>query len=223
MLDGRRAVEAVADRARGTRGRGKNCSMRTQAARESFRITVGAASALGVLGLLCSVHCGGAAGEGGGSETADEAAGGKSGLVGNPAPNFSAKTVGSKQSVSLKKLRGQVVLIDFWGTFCEPCKKSFPKLQELSDKYADNGFRVVAVSEDEADDRDKIPGFADSFGAKFTLAWDEDKSIARAYKPETMPSSFLIDKRGIVRYVHVGYHNGEELEIDKEIRELLAK
>jgi peroxiredoxin len=149
----------------------------------------------------------------------------KGSLVGNPAPEFSVKTLANsnKGSVSLKSLRGKVVLVDFWGTFCEPCKKSFPKLQDLNTKYGTSGFQIVGISEDEADDKDKIPGFADTYGAKFALGWDEDKSIARAYKPETMPSSFLIDRKGIVRFAHVGYHDGEEVEVEKEIQQLLKQ
>jgi peroxiredoxin len=133
------------------------------------------------------------------------------------------KTVlGPRASVSLKELRGRVVLLDFWGTFCEPCKKSFPKLEALQRKYADSGLRVIGVSEDEDEDRDKIPSFAETYGAKFTLAWDADKAIARSYKPETMPSSFIIDKEGIVRFAHVGFHDGEEQQVDDEIRGLLG-
>jgi peroxiredoxin len=146
------------------------------------------------------------------------------GLVGNPAPDFHVKAVtGGKGTISLKELRGNVVLLDFWGTFCEPCKKSFPKLQQLNRKYAATGLHVIGISEDEDDDKDKIPGFADTYGAKFSLAWDGDKSIAKRYKPETMPSSFVIDKEGVVRFAHVGFHDGEEVEVDKEVRELLAQ
>jgi peroxiredoxin len=174
--------------------------------------------AAGVAVALSAIGCGGALG--GGGQTADDAA---NALVGNPAPNFTAKSVGTKDTVTLKRWRGQVVLVDFWGTFCEPCKKSFPKLEALSQKYAAQGFRVVGISEDEADDKDKIPDFAKSHGAKFFLAWDEDKSIARSYKPETMPSTFLIDRQGIVRYAHVGFHDGEEVELDGEVQGLLAK
>lgn len=90
-------------------------------------------------------------------------------------------------------------------------------------KYAASGLKVIGVSEDEADDKDKIPSFADTYGAKFSLVWDGDKSIARHYKPETMPSSFLIDKEGVVRFVHVGYHDGEEAVIENEIQELLGR
>src|SRR5438477_11357309 len=83
------------------------------------------------------------------------------GLVGSRAPDFSVVAMaGRKGRISLKRLRGKVVVVDFWGTFCEPCKKSFPKLQELSDKYADSGLEIVAISEDEAEDKDKIPGLA---------------------------------------------------------------
>jgi thiol-disulfide isomerase/thioredoxin len=114
-----------------------------------------------------------------------------------------------------------VVLVDFWGTFCEPCKKSFPKLQALSDEYANQGVEVVAISEDDADDKSKIPGFASAYGAKFMIGWDSDKSAARRYKPETMPSSFIIDRKGQVRYAHAGYHEGEEADFTKEIGTLL--
>jgi cytochrome c biogenesis protein CcmG, thiol:disulfide interchange protein DsbE len=165
--------------------------------------------------------CGGAADEGQESSSAAES---KGRLVGNPAPDFAVKVVaGSKGTVSLKSLRGKVVLVDFWGTFCEPCKKSFPKLQDLNTKYGASGLRIVGISEDEADDKDKIPGFADTYGAKFTLGWDEDKAIAKAYKPETMPSSFLIDKKGVIRFAHVGYHDGEEVRVEKEVKELLQQ
>jgi cytochrome c biogenesis protein CcmG, thiol:disulfide interchange protein DsbE len=145
------------------------------------------------------------------------------GLIGNPAPDFEVKTVTApKSTISLRELRGKVVLLDFWGTFCEPCKKSFPKLQELSEKYEASGLRVVGISEDEDEDKDKIPAFASTYGAKFALGWDRDKSIARQYKPETMPSSFIIDGSGIVRFEHVGFHDGEEVDIDKEVRGLLG-
>jgi peroxiredoxin len=153
-----------------------------------------------------------------GAESGDPAT-----LVGNPAPDFELTAVtGSKGTISLKELHGKVVLLDFWGTFCEPCKKSFPKLQELSQKYAGRGLHVIGISEDEDDDKDKIPGFAQTYGAKFSLAWDGDKAVARRYKPETMPSSFLIDKDGIVRFAHVGFHDGEEVEVESELRDLLG-
>jgi peroxiredoxin len=179
---------------------------------------VGAVGAVGVVGVVGAVGCGGGAAESAGS--ASEA----SGLVGQKAPNFTVAPVhGSKGKVSMVELRGKVVLVDFWATYCEPCKKSFPKLQELHSKYDGSGLKIVGISEDEPDDKGKIGAFANAYGAKFTLAWDEDKAIAQSYKPETMPSSFLIDKKGVVRFAHVGYHDGDAALLDKEIQELLGQ
>jgi peroxiredoxin len=146
------------------------------------------------------------------------------GIVGRPAPDFAVVAAANgKGKVALSTMRGKVVLVDFWGTFCEPCKKSFPRLEELNMKYSASGLRIVGISEDEPDDRDAIPRFASTYGAKFAVGWDGDKSIAKSYKPETMPSSFLIDKNGVVRYAHVGYHDGEEAQVEKEIKELLGR
>jgi peroxiredoxin len=173
-----------------------------------------------VLASLPLVACGGSTESSKGSESAGDTGG----LVGNPAPDFSVKAVsGGSGTVSLKSLRGKVVLVDFWGTYCEPCKKSFPKLQDLNTKYSASGLKIIGISEDESEDKDKIPSFADTYGAKFTLGWDADKTIAKHYKPETMPSSFIIDKKGVVRFAHVGYHDGEEAEVEKEIKELLGQ
>jgi cytochrome c biogenesis protein CcmG/thiol:disulfide interchange protein DsbE len=170
--------------------------------------------------FLSGVACGAGSEEARGADSADRSGG----LVGNPAPDFSVRPLsGPKATVSLRALHGNVVLLDFWGTFCEPCKKSFPKLQDLYARYSGQGLQILGVSEDEVDDKDKIPAFASTYGAKFAVAWDEDKAIARRYKPETMPTTFLIDKKGIVRFAHAGYHDGEEVRIQREIEELLGR
>jgi peroxiredoxin len=172
---------------------------------------------LGLALAATELACAGGSGESSGPSTPADGA-----QVGKPAPDFSvAAVVNGSGKVTLNDLRGKVVLLDFWGTFCEPCKKSFPKLQDLNTKYGASGLKILGISED--DEKGEIPSFASSLGAKFTLGWDQDKSIARSYKPSTMPSSFLIDKNGVIRYAHVGYHDGEELEVEKEIKELLAQ
>ena len=163
--------------------------------------------------------CGAAATESGGPSGNDP-----SGLVGNPAPDFKVATIsGGKPTVTLKDLRGRVVLVDFWGTFCKPCKESFPKLQALHGKYGATGLTVIGISEDDPEDKDKIPGFVANYGAKFAIAWDGDKALAQQYKPESMPSSFVIDRQGVVRFEHRGFRSGDELVIEKEIQQLLAR
>ncbi len=140
-------------------------------------------------------------------------------IVGNPAPAFTLDGVNTKGSVSLASLEGQVVIVDFWGTFCEPCKKSFPKLQALYAKYKSNGLTIVGVSED--DEKDGISAFAGSYGAKFPLVWDQSKSVAGKWNPGSMPATFIVDRKGVVRFFHKGYREGEEVEIEQQVKSLL--
>jgi peroxiredoxin len=171
------------------------------------------------LAALASVASACAMSEGKGAEAAPD----KSNLIGNPAPDFTVQTVkNGSGTVRLKDLRGKVVLIDFWGTYCEPCKKSFPKLQALQAKYSSSGLTIIGISEDVAESKGKIGAFADTYGAKFALGWDEDNSISHSYSPDSMPSSFIVDQKGILRYAHVGYHDGDAAQVEREIQELLG-
>lgn len=137
-------------------------------------------------------------------------------VVGKPAAPFKLTTIdGEKVSVG----KGKVTIVDFWATWCEPCKKSFPKYQELYVKYKASGLEIVAVSVD--DEKNGIADFAKTYGAKFPVAWDEGHKVAGCYDPPGMPSAFVIDKNGVVKHLHKGYHDGEEKEIEKEIKALL--
>jgi peroxiredoxin len=167
---------------------------------------------------VMAAACGGGASEGSGGALAP-AAGGKHELLNNPAPDFSADSVNGKGKVSLAQWKGKVVLVDFWATWCEPCKKSFPKLEELRVKYSASGFEIAAISED--DEANGVKEFGTNYGAKFPLLWDKDKTIANKWHPPNMPSSFIVDKKGVVRFVHLGYHDGEEKEIETELKSLL--
>jgi cytochrome c biogenesis protein CcmG/thiol:disulfide interchange protein DsbE len=160
--------------------------------------------------------CGGAAAE---SEGASSAADAAHPLLGNRGPEFSKKAVTGNATVSFRSLAGKVAIVDFWATWCEPCKKSFPKLEELNVKYKDNGLEIVGISED--DDTAGIPSFASDLGTRFPLVWDENKVIASKWQPKSMPTTFVVDRKGTVRFVHLGYHDGEEAEIEKEIKSLL--
>jgi peroxiredoxin len=180
-------------------------------------------ASLAMLAMMIA-GCGGAPSSSRGGPAVSSSSGDAVDLVGNPAPDFHVTTVaGTQGTVSLKSLRGKVVLLDFWGTFCAPCKTSFPKLQALHARYAGSGLQVLGISEDEPEDKGKIPGFAGTYGARFAIAWDADRAISDRYRPETMPSSFLIDRKGVVRFAHVGFHAGDEAQIEKEVQELLAR
>jgi len=141
-------------------------------------------------------------------------------LIGKPAPQFSVQSANGKGKVDLASLKGKVVIVDFWATWCDPCKESFPTLQDLYTKYQGSGVALVAFSQD--DENQGIAEFGQAHGAvKFPLAWDNGKTIAGQYHPPGMPSSFIIDKNGIVRFVHKGYHAGDSAELEKEIKSLM--
>lgn len=173
---------------------------------------VGAALSLGL------AACGGAAGAG-----AQDASGANP-LIGAPAPEFAAELVTGEGPASLQESNGKIVIVDFWATFCEPCKKSFPKYQELVDQFGGE-VAVVAVSVDEPENasKEQIEEFARNTGVKFPILWDKTHAVAEKYKPPTMPTSFVIDKQGIVRHVHAGYKAGEENALSAEIKALLGK
>lgn len=179
-----------------------------------------ASAVLSLAAAGCGGGGGGGAASGSGSET--PAAGG--GLVGQKAPEISAESITGDGPKTLAEASGKVVIIDFWATYCAPCKKSFPKYQDLVGQFGDD-LAVIAVSVDDADDAstDKLKAFADETGAKFAIVWDKEKATAQKYSPPKMPTSYVIDKEGNVRHVHAGYEDGEEAKIADEVKALLGK
>ena len=170
----------------------------------------------GLLLISAMAACGGG-GEGAGP--AAPSGGAKHELLNNPAPTFALESMNGKGKVDLAQWKGKVVLVDFWATWCEPCKKSFPKLQELYVKYKASGLEIVAVLVDA--EKNGIVDFAKTHRAvKFPVGWDDGKKIADKWKPENMPSSYIVGKDGVVKHVHRGYHDGEELEVEKELKAL---
>ena len=176
--------------------------------------------ALSLVLAVSALGCAGATGPGTGATTGGAAAAGDShALIGKPAPDFSLASVNGQGKFSLASMKCKVVIVDFWATWCEPCKKSFPKLQELNVKYKASGLEIIGISED--DENHGVADFGKNFGAKFPLGWDQGKSIASKWDPKTMPTSFIVDKKGIVRFVHLGYHDGDEAKVEQQVKSLL--
>jgi peroxiredoxin len=138
--------------------------------------------------------------------------------VAQAAPDFTLRS-SNGPNLRLQEQRGRVVLINFWATWCGPCRQEMPQLAKLHDKYRDAGFTVVGISVD--DDTRKASDVASRLGLSFPVLLDNDKTVSQLYDLATMPSTFLVDRDGRVRYVHKGYVSGTELLYDKEIRELL--
>lgn len=175
--------------------------------RAAVRRSLLLAAAASAAGLACAGGIGGAASSAGESHP----------LLGAPAPAFELREVGGARQ-SLAAHAGKVVIVDFWATWCQPCKQSFPIYQRLVDRFG-GGLVVLGVSQD--DDSQGIAAFGSETGARFPLLWDDGKGVAKSYDPPTMPTAFVVDQSGIVRFVHVGYRAGDEATLEQEVRSLL--
>ena len=134
------------------------------------------------------------------------------------APDFTLRTLGGP-NLRLAEQRGRVVMINFWATWCGPCRQEMPHLNRLYEKYAPSGFVLMSINVD--DDTRNAAEVAAKLGVKFPVLWDTDKKVSRLYDLATMPSTVLIDRDGKVRYVHRGYLNGYEDTYEKQVREML--
>ena len=116
------------------------------------------------------------------------------------------------------KLKGQVILLDFWASWCGPCKKSFPAMQELHKHFAGQGVVVIAVNVDEK--RADMERFLRGMDVSFTTVRDADRKLVAAADVATMPTSFVIDHAGKIRYVHRGFLGDQTV---KEYREQIVR
>lgn len=127
---------------------------------------------------------------------------------------------GSTKPVRLADLKGQVVYVDFWASWCAPCKQSFPWMNEMQAKYGPRGFSVIGVTVDQKrEDADK---FLANTPAKFNIAYDPEGKVAGLYKPLSMPTSYLIGADGKVRAIHVGFREGDREALEREIQVALG-
>jgi thiol-disulfide isomerase/thioredoxin len=127
----------------------------------------------------------------------------------------------SGRPVSLASLRGKVVLLDFWASWCKPCREELPVLDALQKKYGANGLVIIGVNvdKDEASARKFLQD--NKLQLSFALANDAKHKVAGSYEPPTMPSSYLIDRSGKVRFVHEGFRASDAAKMDAEIQQLL--
>ncbi|MFP3853019.1 MAG: TlpA family protein disulfide reductase [Anaerolineales bacterium] len=130
-------------------------------------------------------------------------------LVGEPAPAFST-TDSQGAPIALQDFSGQVVLLNFWATWCGPCEVEMPLLQQRYEALRDQGFVVLAINYDES--REKVVAFGDRLGLDFPLLLDRGGEIQRSYQVRGYPSSYLVDEEGIIRDVHIGLMTDDQLE-----------
>ncbi|MCG8590226.1 MAG: TlpA family protein disulfide reductase [Proteobacteria bacterium] len=139
--------------------------------------------------------------------------------AGDPAPGFTAPNLKGGPKVSLSKYRGKVVYLDFWASWCAPCLVSLPILDELRKEFPAKDFQVVAVNVDT--DPKKALRFLAKSPIGYPSASDTAGKLPERFGIETMPTSFLIDRRGVVRHVHAGFRKGDVEDLRDRIAELV--
>jgi peroxiredoxin len=136
--------------------------------------------------------------------------------VGQQAPDFTIHDLAGR-SVSLSSYRGQkVVLMDFWATWCGPCKMAMPGLQELCDQFKGKGLEILSL--DQGEEADQVHEFVDHKPYTFHVLLDADRGVGAAYGVKAIPTLVVVDKKGVVRWVSVGYSQNEV-----PLRQLLAE
>ena len=143
-----------------------------------------------------------------------------SGLTGQTAPDFVLKSA-TGENLRLSEYRGDVVMINFWATWCGPCRQEMPLLDELYGRYQRVGFNLLGINID--DDSRRAMAMVNELGIKFPVLFDEDKKVSKLYEVEAMPLTLLLDREGTVRHIHHGYQPGYEQKYLNEIRSLLRE
>ncbi len=141
-------------------------------------------------------------------------------LVKAPAPDFALRSL-NDANIRLSEHLGQVVLINFWATWCGPCRQEMPQLELLHGKYQRAGLVLLGINIDEQ--RDAAVDMARTLHVTYPILFDERKEVSRAYQLGTMPLTVLVDREGVVRYVYDGYKPGYEKRYTEHLRELLGE
>jgi len=143
-----------------------------------------------------------------------------SGMEGQPAPDFALKS-STGENLRLSEFRGDVVMINFWATWCGPCRQEMPLLDELYSRYQRVGFNLLGVNID--DDSRRAMRMIEELGVKFPVLFDARKEVSELYEVEAMPVTVIVDREGTVRYIHHGYKPGYEDKYLDQIRSLLRE
>lgn len=138
------------------------------------------------------------------------------------APAFTLEDM-DEEKFSLKDYKGKVVLLNFWATWCPPCRREMPSMERLHQNFKDKDFVVIAVNQME--DGDHVFAYTGQLEVDptFTILFDKDSTVSRAYRVQGLPTSFLIDKKGNVRFRAIGGREFDHPEVEKQILQLIQE
>ena len=144
------------------------------------------------------------------AETGEATATGPAPQAGFLAPDFTLQTEAG-ETYTLSDLKGQAVLVNMWATWCPPCKAEMPAIEKMYNEYKDQGFTVLAVNNTFQDDPFNISPFAENYGLTFPILLDQTGEVSRNYQIHSLPSSFFVNRHGIITEVIIGGPMSEAL------------
>ena len=140
--------------------------------------------------------------------------------IGKPAPDFTLKSI-SGANLNLTEQRGKIIVINFWASWCGPCRTEMPVLQTFYDKYKDLGVSVWGVNVEQENQAGR--DFLADLNLTFPILFDASNTLSETYQVEAMPTTIIIDRDGLVRYAYKGYKPGYEKKYAKAIKKLIRE
>jgi peroxiredoxin len=140
--------------------------------------------------------------------------------TGAPAPTFQLNSSAGKP-VALADLKGQIVLLNFWASWCGPCRQEMPILEQLNRQYHSKGVTLLGVNVEP--DSNAAVNWLKATPVTFPILFDTDSKVSKLYEVEGMPNTVIVDRKGVVRYIHRGYNAGAENEYLDQIRSLIRE
>lgn len=137
-----------------------------------------------------------------------------------PAPDFTLESR-SGENLRLEDYRGEVVMLNFWASWCGPCRQEMPLMDDIYSQYKDLGFTILAVNVDE--NRDEALRFLEAVPVDYPILYDPESRVSELYEVQAMPTTVMIDRNGNARFVHYGYQPGYEDDYEQQIRELVRE
>ena len=134
--------------------------------------------------------------------------------------SLAARATGA-EGLGLDSLRGRVVYVDFWASWCGPCRESFPWMSDIQKRYGDRGLVVIGVNLDH--DPQLATDFVSAYRPPFRIVFDKEARLAEEFHVVGMPASYIIDRNGKTRFRHVGFRTAEREEFEHELQALLAE
>lgn len=137
--------------------------------------------------------------------------------------DIEVKNLDGESTTLAQEIKGEIIVLDFWTTWCKPCIRSIPKLVTLSEKFEESQVQFIGVNEDNSRNEHKVKPLVESLEIPYTVILDAEQVLLAAYKVRAYPTLLILNKAGEVLYTHVGFSPSDEVELETKIKSYLSK